>query len=211
MPAVDDGEVIKPPSDSESDAASFKSASSKASSIKDEETRFRPEINSLTNMDEPKRIGRMSLASSDDAGSIHAHAADKETPANGTSAPPESLATTDKASNQPIGTAATNQPPPMLIDFDAPEEPYPSMTSAPSSTLTYSSTLIDMDDMLDLKTPITSPDRKVVGLDQYHPSKDYSGEFASMAGGSGFQNALDLGQLAKMFENGYPVSGGPQK
>jgi hypothetical protein len=210
LPALDDAEVIKPPSDSELDAGSFKSASSKGSSMKDEPTRFRPESRSVTHKDEPKRIGRMSLASSDDAGSIHAHPAEKDnTRVKGTGAPLGAFTTLDEASNQST-TTTTIQPPPMLIDFDAPEEPYPSMTSAPSSTLTYSSTLIDMDDMLDLKTPITSPDRKVVGLDQYHPSKGYSGDFASMAGGSGFQNALDLGQLAKMFENGYPGSGRQQ-
>ena len=166
--------------------------------MKAEKTRCRPDTNKVEVV--PQRTGRMSLASSDDAGSIHAHRAEKQVPVNDTSS------ALDKTSSQSI-SPSTTQPQPMLIDFDAPEEPFPSMTSAPSSTLTYSSTLIDMDDMLDLKTPITSPDRKVVGLDQYHPCKDYSGDLASMAGGSGFQNALDLGQLAKMFENGYPGSG----
>jgi hypothetical protein len=84
---------------------------------------------------------------------------------------------------------------PMLIDFDAPEYARdPQMTSAPSSTLTYSSTLLDMDDMLELKTPITSPDRRVVGLDvKVNATK------------ASYQKTFDVGQLARMFENGYPV------
>jgi hypothetical protein len=143
---------------------------------------------------------RMSLASTDDNGSITVH------PMQPSGYQADVSSKTGANAQWPAPTAD------MLIDFDTPEESFSppkqqqeqrqsyDHTTSPASMMTRSSTLIDMDDMLELKTPVTSPDRKWVGLDG---QKDSNG-LGHLAQGRSFQNALDLSQLSGMFEGGYP-------
>lgn len=142
---------------------------------------------------------RMSMASTDENGSIAVH------PGQDAGYSAERFIETPKKSAPQHRWSAP--PADMLIDFDAPEESFspPKQqpralyeSTSPGSMMTRSSTLIDMDDMLELKTPVTSPDRKWIGLDN---PKDSEG-FGHLAQGRSFQNAMDPGQLA-MFEGAY--------
>jgi hypothetical protein len=129
---------------------------------------------------------RMSLASTDDNGSISVH-------------PIQTPGYQADTSSKTGGTQWSAPPADMLIDFDTPEESFSppdkqqqrqsyDHTTSPASMMTRSSTLI------------TSPDRKWVGLDG---QKDSNG-LGHLAQGRSFQNALDLSQLSGMFEGGYP-------
>ena len=206
---MDADEIIKPPSDSGSESESAPASPihkrdqdtlgiSKASLLP---TAVRDDKVKPTMVEADNTPSRMSLASNDEEGSITIH------PGQNSGQRAENFTETPQrdATKQYPGPPAD-----MLIDFDAPEDtfsppkrqhsPLWHQSTSPGSMMTRSSTLIDMDDMLELKTPVTSPDRKWAGLDD---PKDTNG-LAHLAQGRSFQNAMDLGQLAKMFEIGYP-------
>lgn len=201
LPAVDDDEVIKPPSDSESepDSPTRKRTGSPKASMLPKPAEEDADIKS-TAAEAADTPSRMSLASTDDNGSITVH------PMQPSGYQADVSSKTGANAQWPASTAD------MLIDFDTPEETFspPNQqqeqrqsydhTTSPASMMTRSSTLIDMDDMLELKTPVTSPDRKWIGLDG---QKDSNG-LGHLAQGRSFQNALDLSQLSGMFEGGYP-------
>jgi hypothetical protein len=201
LPTIDDDEVIKPPSDSESepDSPTHKRIEIPKASMLPEPAEEDADIKS-TAAEAADTPSRMSLASTDDNGSITVH-------------PMQASGYQANASPKTGADTQWSAPPAdMLIDFDTPEESFSppkqqqeqrqsyDHTTSPASMMTRSSTLIDMDDMLELKTPITSPDRKWVGLDG---QKDSNG-LGHLAQGRSFQNALDLSQLSGMFEGGYP-------
>jgi hypothetical protein len=191
--------VIKPPSDSESepDSPTHKRIEIPKASMLPKPAEEDADIKS-TAAEAANTPSRMSLASTDDNGSISVH-------------PIQTPGYQADTSSKTGGTQWSAPPADMLIDFDTPEESFSppdkqqqrqsyDHTTSPASMMTRSSTLIDMDDMLELKTPITSPDRKWVGLDG---QKDSTG-LGHLAQGRSFQNALDLSQLSGMFEGGYP-------